>query len=148
MLDFLWLTANKKVVTEEGGIVNNKRKLMQFGLPRNLCFYYLFQLQPFICFYNLHCSELRPKHKKKREYLITWMTVLMMFADRQEEQMVQTSAPTVIDGGVWRSGGTGLRSGLQLAGERQWWLGGSGRTGTLLRTISLFAWSYLAYKLN
>jgi hypothetical protein len=45
------------------------------------------------------------------------MTVLMMFADRQEELIVQTSAPTVIDGGVWRSGGTDLRSGLQLAGD-------------------------------
>ncbi|CAD6253969.1 unnamed protein product [Miscanthus lutarioriparius] len=53
----------------------------------------------------------------RREYLITWMTVLMMFADRLEEQIVHTSSPTVIDGGVWRSGGTGLRSGLQLGGD-------------------------------
>jgi hypothetical protein len=62
MLDFLWLRLQIKRLSLKKGIVNNKRKLMQFGLTRNLCFYYLLQLQTFICFYNLHCSELRPKH--------------------------------------------------------------------------------------
>ena len=77
-----------------------------------------------------------PNIKKKARILDHLDDSVEMFADRQEEQIVQTSAPTVIDGGVWRSGGTGLRSGLQLAGERRWWLGGSGGTGTLLRTTS------------